>query len=99
MAWTKYADPNASQNVTGMLQYADSVSGGILFTLILFALFVVTFMTSYRYTLDIKKSFLASAWLSGIPAMLLFAGGLIVGTHALIFIIILVVAIIIQFIE
>jgi hypothetical protein len=99
MPWTKYAEPNASQNMTGLIQYTQDVSGGMFLSLILFALFVVAFMTSYRYTNDMKKSFIVGAWMSAIPAMLFFAGGWIPGTHALAFIIVLVIGIVVQFLD
>lgn len=99
MPWTKYIEPNASQNMTGLIQYTQDVSGGMLLSLILFALFIVAFMGSYRYTNDMKKSFVVGAWMSAIPAMLFFAGGWIPGTHVMLFTIVLVISIVVQFLE
>lgn len=70
-----YANPNAT-DITGILTYANTVTGGWFWTLIVISVFVMSFGVLIARN-DAKKSFAAASFLSTILSMILFVLDLI----------------------
>jgi hypothetical protein len=65
-----YPNPNAT-DITGVLTYANTVTGGWFWVLIIISLFIMSFGVLIAYN-DAKKSFAASSFLTTIFSMTLF---------------------------
>jgi len=66
--------PNAT-NITGIATYANTVTGGWFWSLILVAIFMVTFLVQKNYPTE--RAFVSSSFLTFLSAIFMFILGLI----------------------
>lgn len=95
MTWTKYGNPNSSNNVTGLIDYANSVSNYLVFDAMLICMFIVVFSSAYALLFDVKKAFLYAAFSTSIPAIILGAIGYMPVAHTIVYAVVFLASLII----